>query len=110
MPRHAFDLLVLVVESFIQINNVNSVVVEQKQLIMAVNMCCGVPPAECSTKHSIYDRVMRLTNMSLSADVSPPVKERRLRWTTRPNLFHWFENFKAFLVEFDFLALETTGS
>ncbi len=79
MPRHAFDLLVLAVESFIQINNVNSVVRERKELIMIVNMCCGVPPAECSTKHSVFDRVMRSTNVLLNADVSPPVEERRLR-------------------------------
>ena len=85
MPRHAFDLLVLAVESYIQISNINSVVVEQSQLIMDVNVCCGVPPAECSTKHSVYDRVMRSTNVSLNADVSPPVEERRLRWTTWPN-------------------------
>jgi hypothetical protein len=82
MPRHAFDLLVLAVESFIQISNVNSVVAERKQLIMLVNMCCGVPPAECGMKHSVFDRVMRSTNVSLNADVSPPVEERRLRWTT----------------------------
>jgi hypothetical protein len=74
MPRHAFDLLVLAVESFIQINNVNSVVVERLQLIMSVNTCCGVPPAKCSRKHSMYDHVMRSTNVSLNADVSPPVK------------------------------------
>ena len=79
MPRHAFDLLVLAVESYIQINNVNSIVIEQKQLIMSVNTCCGVPLAECSTKHSVYDRVMRSTNVSLNADVSPPVEKRRLR-------------------------------
>jgi hypothetical protein len=75
MPRHAFDLLVLAVESYIQISNVNSVVAEQKQLIMLVNMCCGVPPAECSSKHSVYDRVMRSTNVLLNADVSPPVND-----------------------------------
>ena len=79
MPRHAFNLHGLVVVSYIQINNVNSIVViERSQLIMAVNTCCSVPPSECSTKHSVYDRVMRLTNVSLNADMSPPVEERRL--------------------------------
>jgi hypothetical protein len=109
MPRHAFDFLVLAVESYIQISNVNSVVAERKQLIMLVNMCCGVPPAECSSKHSVYDRVMRSTNVLLNADVSPPVEERCLRWTTWPNLFNWFENFKAFLVEFDFVGVDDEG-
>ena len=46
MPRHAFDLLVHVVESYIQINNVNSIVIERSQLIMSVNTCYGVLPAE----------------------------------------------------------------
>ena len=31
MPRHAFDLLVLAVESYIQISNVNSIVIEWSQ-------------------------------------------------------------------------------
>ncbi len=65
MPRRAFDLLVLAVEAYIQINNVKSIVIEWSQLIMAVNMCCGVPPLECSTKHSVVDRVRRSTNMSM---------------------------------------------
>ena len=78
MPRHAFDLLVLAVESYIQISNVNSVVIEWSQLIMSVNTCCSVPPAECSRKHNVYDRVMWSTNVSLNVDVSPLVKERRL--------------------------------
>ncbi len=99
----------LAVESFIQINNVNSVVIERSELIAAVNTCCGVPPSECSTKHSVYDRVTRSTNVSLNADVSPPVEERRLRWTTWPNLVQWFDNFKAFLVEFDFAGVGDDG-
>ena len=52
---------------------------------------------------------MRSTNVSLNADVSPPVEERRLRWTTWPNLNKWFENFKAFLVEFDFAGVGDDG-
>ena len=109
MPRHAFDVLVLAVESYIQINQVNSIVIEWSQLIMAINTCCGVPPLECSTKHSVYDHAMRSTNVSLNADVSPLVEERRLRWTTWPNLFHWFENFKAFSVEFNFAGVGDNG-
>jgi hypothetical protein len=95
MPRHAFDLLVLAVEAYIQINNVNSIVIERSQLIMAVNMCCGVPPSECSTKHSVFDRVMRSTNVSLNADVSPPIEERHLQWRTWPNLFQLLRNFQG---------------
>ena len=76
---------------------------------MLVNMCCGVPPAECGTKHSVFDRVMRLTNVSLNAGMSTPVEERHLRWTTRSNLLNWFENFKAFLVELDFAGIDDEG-
>jgi hypothetical protein len=79
MPRHAFDLLMPLVESYIQICQVNSIVAEQSQWMMAVNTCCGVAPAECRTKHSVYARVMRLMNVSLNADVSPTVKERFVR-------------------------------
>ena len=78
MLGHALYLLVLAVESFIQKYSFNSVLREQKELIMIVNMCCRVPPAECSMKHSIFDHVMQSTNVSLNADVSPPVEERRL--------------------------------
>jgi len=105
MLGHAFNLLVLAVESFIQINSFNSVVREQKEIIMIVNMCCGVPPAECSMKHSIFGHVMQSTNVSLKADVSPPVEKMRLRWMAWLNLIKWFENFKAFLVELDFAGV-----
>ncbi len=69
MPKHSFQLLVLAVESFIQISNVNSIEAKQPMLMMAVNTCCGVAPAECRAKHSLYDRVMKSTNVLLNADV-----------------------------------------
>ena len=46
MPKHSFQLLVLAVESFIQISNVNSIDAKWSTLMMAANMCCGVAPAE----------------------------------------------------------------
>jgi hypothetical protein len=82
MPKHAFELLVLAVELFVQISIVNSINAKRSTLMMAVNTCCGVAPAECRAKHSLYDRVMKSTNVSLTADVSPAVKERHVRWTT----------------------------
>ncbi len=33
LPRHAFNLLVLAVELFLQINQVNSVVIERNQIV-----------------------------------------------------------------------------
>jgi hypothetical protein len=109
MLKHAFELLVLAVESFIQISNVNSINAERSKLMMAVSTCCGVAPAECRTKHSIYDRVMKSTNVLLNADVSPAVKERLVRWTTYSNLDAWFINFRAFLVEFNFAGVGDDG-
>jgi hypothetical protein len=67
---------VLAVESFIQISNVNSINADWLKLMMAVNTCYGVAPSECRTKHSIYDRVMSSTNLSLNVDMSPAVEER----------------------------------
>ena len=96
MLRHAFELLVLAVESYIQICNVNSINAKLSKLMMAFNRCCGVAPAECRTMHSVYDRVMKTTNVSLNADVSPTVEERHVRGTTYANLDAWFDNFWAF--------------
>jgi len=102
MPRHAVELLMLAVESYVHICNVNSIDAKRSQLMMAVNMCCGVAAAECRTMHSVYNQGMKSTNVSLNADVFPAVEERCVRWTTYANLDAWFDNFRAFLVEFDF--------
>ncbi len=42
LPLHVFKLLVLAAESFVQINQVNCVVVPQQKIIMRVNELCGV--------------------------------------------------------------------
>ncbi len=73
---HAFILFVLATESFIQTNQINSVVVEWLQILTTVNKCCGDPLSECTTRRSLYKQGMRATNISLNADVSPAVKER----------------------------------
>ena len=110
MPRHAFELLVLAGESYFQICSVNSIDTKQSKLMMAVNTCCGVAPAECRTMHSVYHQVMKLTNVSLNADVPPAVKDRRVQWTTYANLDAWFDNFWAFLIKFDFAGIENNGA
>jgi hypothetical protein len=99
----------LTVESFIQISNMNSIDAKRSTLMMAVKTCCSVAPAECRAKHSLYDRVMKSTNVSLNADVSPAVEERRVRWTTYANLDAWFDNLRAFLIEFDFAGVGDDG-
>jgi hypothetical protein len=79
MPPHAYNVLVLAAESFIQINQVNSIVVEWSQILTKVKECCGVLPLEYTMRRSLYDQVMRAPNISLNADVSPAVKERRVQ-------------------------------
>jgi hypothetical protein len=76
---------------------------------MKVNECRSVLPPECTTKRSLYDQVMRATNISLNTDVSPAVKERWARWTTYANLLAWFKNFRKILIEFDFAGVDSNG-
>jgi hypothetical protein len=109
MPKHAFELLVLAMELFVQISNVNSIDAKRLTLMMAVNTCCGAASAECRAKHSLYDRVMKSTIVLLNADVSPAVEERHVRWTTYANLNAWFDNFRAFLIKFDFPGVGDNG-
>ena len=109
MSPHAFNLLILVAESFKQINQFNSVVVERPQILTKVNECCCVVPSECTTKRILYNRVMRGTNVSLNADVLHAVEERRVRWTTYANLLAWFENFRTFFIEFDLAQVGSNG-
>ena len=52
---------------------------------------------------------MKSTIVSLNADVSPVVEERCVRWTTYTNLNAWFDNFQAFLIEFDFTGVGDDG-
>ena len=65
MPKHAFELLVLAVELFVQISNVNSIDAKWSMLMMAVNTCCGVAPAECRAKQSLYNRLWSRCSPSL---------------------------------------------
>ncbi len=75
MPVHAFDLLVLAVESFIQINQVNCIVLEWQGIICAINKCCGiVVVADGGLKLSLFLRVMRATNVSLNVTIAWPIK------------------------------------
>jgi hypothetical protein len=98
MPAHAFNLLILAVESFIQINQVNCIVLEQQGIICAINECCGiVVAADGGLKLSLFLRVMRATNVSLNVRVARPIKERRVRWTTydNPEVVCWELGFYA---------------
>jgi hypothetical protein len=91
MPAHAFDLIVLAVESFIQINQVNCIVLERQGIICAINECCGIVVAvDGGLKLSLFLRVMKATNVSLNVRVARPIEERRVPWTTYNNLLKWF--------------------
>ncbi len=61
-------------------------------------------------KMSIFDRVMKLTNVSLCAFIVPQAKERCIRSQTRyANLLAGFDNFKVFLIEFGFAVFGCNG-
>ncbi len=42
MVAHTFNLLVLAVESFMQINQVNCIMLEWQGIVCAINKCCGI--------------------------------------------------------------------
>ncbi len=109
ITQHAFNFLMLGVESFIQINQVNSVVVERSHILTKINKCCSVPPQECQKKRSLYDRVLRAMTVLLNANVLPAVKEQHVWWTTYANLPKWFKIFRLFLIEFDFAGVDMNG-
>jgi hypothetical protein len=59
---------------------------------------------------SIFDRVMKSTNISLCAFIAPQAKERYIRsWTRYANLLAWIDNFKVFLIEFGFAIVGCDG-
>jgi hypothetical protein len=59
---------------------------------------------------SIFDRVMKSTNVSLCAFIVPQAKERCIRSQTRyTNLLTWFDIFKIFLIEFRFAVFGWDG-
>ena len=103
MPTHAFHLVVLPVESHIQVVQVNSVSPKWNEIICLIIKCCGVVDEQGGQlKTSLFYRAMRATRVSLNAAVTPPDKERRLHWTTYSNLLAWFMNFRVFLLGKDF--------
>ncbi len=98
MLTHAFQLVVLAVESHIQVVQVNSMSLEWNEIICLINKCCGVVDKRGGQlKTSLFDHAMRATSISLNAAVTPPVKERLYS-----NLLTWFRNLRAFLLEKDF--------
>ncbi len=100
LPRHTYDLLFLAEESFLQINQVKSMVIEPNQIVRLINDCCGVEGSKL--KSNLFEQVGKATNVLLCMSVTPVVEERRVRWTTYANLDAWFTNFRAFLVKFEF--------
>jgi hypothetical protein len=103
MLVHAFDLLVLAVELFMQINQVNCIMLKQQGIICVINECCQiVVAADGGLMLSWFLRVMRATNVSLNIMVAQLIKERRVRWTTYNNLLKWFVGYWAFMLKYEF--------
>ena len=108
IPKAAFKLLVLAVESFMQIKQLNCKVIVQKQLLVVVNKMCSIASID-SIKENMLDGLMRLMPVSFEAIVAPPVEERRLIWTTYDNLHTWFMSFKEFCIKFEFATPNCNG-
>lgn len=66
VPKADFILLVQAVESFNQINQVNSNVVHPKALIALINAVCGIELLG-KEKKNMLDRVLRSTSGKLDA-------------------------------------------
>jgi hypothetical protein len=109
MPHATFELLVVAAKSFIKIMGVNKDHIERNTLMIMFNELCGVMSSKGRVKENMFERVIRATNVSLNASVSPAVKDRRVRWTTYLNLHAWFVSFKAFLIEFGFATIGSNG-
>jgi hypothetical protein len=109
MPHAAFELLVIAAKSFIKIKGLNKDHIERNTLMIMFNELCRVTSSKGRVKENMFERVMRATNVSLNASVSPAVEDRRVRWTTYSNLYAWFVSFKAFLIEFGFTTIVSDG-
>jgi hypothetical protein len=110
MPAHAFNLLLLAVESFIQINQVNCIVLERQGIIRAINECCRiVVVADGGLKLSLFLRVMRATNVSLNVTVAWSIEERCVQWTMYNNLLMWFVGYRAFMLKYEFAQPSNNG-
>ncbi len=108
VPKAVFKILVLAVELCIQIKQINCKVIVRKQLVVIVNVLCGIISGNCLTEN-IFERVMRLTEVSLDVTITPAIKERRVIWTTYDNNLHtWFMSFWAFLLQ-GFAMLRSDG-
>ena len=95
-------MLVLVVELFMQISQVNSVALGTTIMMMKINECCGIKLTSKRPNHTMHDCVMKATMVSLNVLIATPVEERRIRWTTYTNLLKWFQRFWVFLIKFEF--------
>jgi len=108
VPKADFHLLVHAVESFIQINQVNSNVVHRKVLMALINAVCGIESLG-EEKKTMLERVLRSTYVKLDATYALQVEEPRLRWLTRSNLELWGNGWKVFLVEMGFATRDASS-
>jgi hypothetical protein len=86
IPKAAFNLLVLTVQSFIQIKQPNSKVIVRKQLLIVLNELCGIESDICM-KENMLKQVMAATMVSLNVNVLVAVEKRCLMWMMYDNLF-----------------------
>jgi hypothetical protein len=80
VPKAVFKLLVFAVESFIKIKQLNCEVIVWKHLMVTVKELCGIKSTN-RMNENMWERVMRLTTVSLDVTVTPAVEKRQLLWT-----------------------------
>ena len=108
MSRAVFKLLVLAVESFIEIKQLNCEVIVGKQLMVMVNELCGIASKNLINEN-MFKWVLRSTTVFLVVMVAPALEERQVLWTTYDNLHMWFMSFKEILLQYGFVMLSSDG-
>ena len=88
MPKAVFKLLVLAVESFIQIKQMHCEAIVRKQLVVVANELCAIVSGN-RIKENMLEQMLPTTTVSLDVMVAPAVEERQVLWTTYVNLHGW---------------------
>ncbi len=100
VPEEHFKLLLLAVETYIRISQINGETSNNTATLLTKRINSTMN--NISKSSHLFQRVMRECAIDFKAGVSNPIEERRLRWTTFHNLNTWHENWERCLVELGF--------
>jgi hypothetical protein len=104
LPVDILNHLVGALESYIRINqgNGNGHALLKKNLVARVNNIVSNLHAYELGSDKLLCRLLKRTNVDISATVQESVEDRRLRWTTYANLKLWFDSWGRDLIELGF--------